>query len=151
MSRALIIIPTYNEKDNIDSLLGGVFQSAPDVSVLFVDDNSQDGTADKVREWMAKNSNVNILEREGKLGLGSAYVAGFKWGLEKGFDQMIEMDADLSHKPIYLPSMLKTLESKDVSVGSRYTEGGGTENWGFIRRFISRSGSLYARVILGLR
>lgn len=150
MSHTLIIIPTYNEKDNIDLIFSKIFDVVPEVSVLVVDDNSEDGTASLVREWMErKPSKVFILEREGKLGLGSAYIAGFKWALSQDYQHIIEMDADLSHNPDHLPKMIATLGEAQVAIGSRYVEGGGTVNWGVIRKIISRFGSFYARTILG--
>ena len=150
MSKSLIIVPTYNERDNIDLLLKEIFTSQPKVNVLFVDDNSQDGTKDKIRAWQTKmGQSVRLIERPGKMGLGSAYVTGFKFALAEGFDNIIEMDADLSHNPKYLVKMFATLKESDVAIGSRNIPGGGTKNWGFVRKLISRFGSFYAGVILG--
>lgn len=148
--RSLIVTPTYNEIENIQSLVEAVLEVVPEtVEVLIVDDNSPDGTGQRADELSQKHSRVHVLHREGKQGLGTAYVAGFRWGLEKGFDALIEMDADFSHHPRYLATMLETLNSHDVAVGSRYVEGGGTVNWGIGRKLISRGGSLYSRMILG--
>lgn len=148
--RALIVIPTYNEIENIPGLLEQVLATTPEsTEVLVVDDNSPDGTGQKVDEIAARSPRVHALHREKKMGLGTAYVNGFKWGLEKGFDALIEMDADFSHDPKYLPEMLKLLEENDVVIGSRYVSGGGTLNWGVGRKILSRGGSIYSRVILG--
>ena len=152
----LVVVPTYHEADNIQELVTRVFAAVADqtpeqVSVLFVDDNSQDGTQDKILEMAANEryqGRIHLLRRPGKMGLGSAYIAGFEWGLARGFDALIEMDADLSHDPKYLPEMVQGLRQSDVVVGSRYVAGGGTENWGLFRRLLSRFGSLYARTLL---
>lgn len=152
MSNLLIVTPTYNEAENISNLVASVFHSNPDAHMLFVDDNSKDGTKELIREEMAKRpEQIFILEREGKLGLGTAYIAGFKWGLGKGYELFQEMDADLSHDPKMVPEFLGKLSSHDVVIGSRYVKGGGTKNWGLLRKVISRGGSLYARTILGLK
>lgn len=148
--RALIVTPTYNEIENIRELASSVLSATPsETEFLIVDDNSPDGTGSAADELSAQNSRVHVLHRQGKLGLGSAYVAGFRWGLERGFDAFIEMDADFSHNPSYLPQMLELLGSHDVVIGSRYVSGGGTENWGLGRKVLSRGGSLYSRLILG--
>jgi len=149
--KSLIVIPTYNEVENIESILLAVLSATPaNVEVLVVDDGSPDGTGKKVDEISKLQPRVHALHRTGKLGLGTAYVAGFKWGLAKGFDQLIEMDADFSHHPSYLPVLLSRLqEGFDVVIGSRYVPGGGTKNWGLGRKILSRGGSLYSRIILG--
>lgn len=148
--RSLIVIPTYNEIENLPSLLGAVLEVTPaEVEILVVDDGSPDGTGKLADTWAQKNPRVHVLHRQGKLGLGTAYVAGFRWGLEQGFDLLIEMDADFSHDPKYLPRMLSLLETHDVAIGSRYVAGGGTVNWGLGRKILSRGGSLYSRLILG--
>ena len=148
--RTLIIIPTYNEKENIPPLTEAVLKATPsDVEILIVDDGSPDGTGQIADQISAKESRVHVLHREKKMGLGTAYVNGFKWGMEKGYDLFIEMDADFSHDPKYLPVMLDTLKSHDVAIGSRYVRGGGTVNWGIGRKILSRGGSLYSRLILG--
>lgn len=153
--RFLIVVPTYNEIDNIASLIQEVFAVVPSsVEMLVVDDGSPDGTGKKVDELKASNPRLHVLHREKKMGLGTAYVNGFKWGLAakaqdgKPFDALIEMDADFSHHPRYLAEMLKRLENHDVVIGSRYVPGGGTVNWGIGRKILSRGGSLYARSIL---
>ena len=150
MSKDLIIIPTYNELENVDPLFTQIFEVYPEVAILVVDDASGDGTAHRVREWMEKRKDqVHLLEREGKLGLGTAYVAGFKWGLAKGFENIVEMDADFSHNPTYLPTMFQNLKEYEFAIGSRNIPEGGVRNWSLLRKFISRFGSLYARLILG--
>lgn len=148
--RSLIVVPTYNERENLPLLLEAVLKVVPsEVEILVVDDGSPDGTGKLADEWAAREPRVHVLHRTGKLGLGTAYVAGFRWGLDQGFDQLIEMDADFSHDPKYLPVMLKSLESHDVAIGSRYVPGGGTVNWGLGRKVLSRGGSFYARTVLG--
>jgi dolichol-phosphate mannosyltransferase len=147
--KPLIIIPTYNEIDNLRPLIQKVLQAAPTVSILVVDDGSPDGTGQLADSLSQENPKVQVLHRAKKMGLGTAYVNGFKWGLEKGFDSLIEMDADFSHDPQYLPTMLKLLETNDVVIGSRNVSGGGTVNWGIGRKILSLGGSFYSRVILG--
>ncbi|MBL7716815.1 MAG: polyprenol monophosphomannose synthase [Bdellovibrionales bacterium] len=154
--RFLIVVPTYNEIENIASLIGEVFAVVPStVEMLIVDDGSPDGTGKRVDELKKSNPRLHVLHREKKMGLGTAYVNGFKWGLNakaqdgQPFDALIEMDADFSHHPRYLAEMLKRLETHDVAIGSRYVPGGGTVNWGLGRRILSRGGSLYSRLILG--
>ena len=125
--------------------------SGVEADLLFVDDNSPDGSAELIADWQATKPFIHLLSRSGKLGLGSAYLAGFAWGLEHGYEALVQMDADLSHHPEYLPLMLAKLEEGGLVVGSRYTEGGGVENWPLSRQLVSRGGSLYARTILGLK
>ena len=148
---SLVIIPTYNEALNIERLIAAVLGQGSYFDVLVVDDNSPDGTADLVAAVATGSGRVHLLRRAGKLGLGSAYVAGFHFGLQHGYDYLFEMDADFSHQPRYLPELLATVESDaDVVLGSRYVAGGGVEHWSWLRQCISRAGSLYARAILGL-
>lgn len=148
--RTLIIIPTYNEKENIPLLLEEVMKVTPsEVDVLVVDDGSPDGTGQLVDQIAAREKRVHILHREKKMGLGTAYVNGFKWGMARDYQVFIEMDADFSHDPKYLPVMLQSLLTHDVAIGSRYVPGGGTVNWGIGRKILSRGGSLYSRLILG--
>jgi len=147
--RALIVVPTYNEIENIQALIEAALANSPaSTELLVVDDGSPDGTGARVDEIARSNPRVHTLHRAKKMGLGTAYVAGFNWGMEKGFDLLIEMDADFSHNPKYLPQMLSLLEKNDVAIGSRYVEGGGTVNWGLGRKILSRGGSIYARTIL---
>ncbi len=151
IKRPLLIIPTYNEADNVVSLVPMIFSAAPDIEICFVDDNSQDGTRSCIRKLMLSYpEKIHLLERAGKLGLGTAYVTAFKWALAKDYDVLIEMDADHSHNPNDVPRMLKALARYDVVVCSRYTVGGGTKNWSFIRKLISRFGSFYGRLILNV-
>lgn len=152
MEKSLIIIPTYNEKENIAELIPRIFETLPATHILVVDDNSPDGTGDIVAGLIQTiyPNRLNILRRAGKLGLGTAYIAGFKWALERDYELIFEMDADFSHDPKYLPAFISMAASKDLVLGSRYVPGGGVRNWGMIRQFISRGGSFYARTILGL-
>lgn len=150
--KALIVVPTYNEIENIGHLVESVFAVVPQgVDLLVVDDGSPDGTGELVDSLITKNPRLHILHRSKKMGLGTAYVAGFGWGLEKGYEYLIEMDADFSHDPKYLPRMLELLldPANDVVIGSRYVAGGGTQNWGVGRKILSRGGSFYSRMILG--
>lgn len=155
--RTLICVPTYNEVENIRPLAEAILaRTSPEVHVLFIDDGSPDGTGKVADELSQANARVHVMHREKKMGLGTAYVAGFKWGLEQKspqgvplFEAITEMDADFSHNPEYLPTLIKCLESNDFVIGSRYVAGGGTINWGLGRKILSRGGSLYARVLLG--
>jgi dolichol-phosphate mannosyltransferase len=148
--KALVIVPTYNERENLPRLVPAILGQGEHFNVLVVDDNSPDGTGDIADGLAAADPRVNVLHRDGKRGLGTAYVAGFKWALERGFDYVFEMDADFSHDPDDLPRLLAGAMRGDCSVGSRWVAGGGTENWSFLRTFISRGGSVYARLILGI-
>jgi dolichol-phosphate mannosyltransferase len=152
MMKSLVIVPTYNEADNIVPLIQKVHSVHPTLEILVVDDGSPDGTG-KLVESLRQNGvgRLHILNRSGKQGLRAAYVAGFNWGIANGFDYLIEMDADFSHNPEILPKIISSLDQADAVVGSRYVDGGGTSNWNFFRKLISRSGSLYARSILGLK
>ena len=147
--RKLVIIPTYNEIENIQRLLPELMGLSESFDVLVVDDSSPDKTADAVSEIAQNNPRIHLLVRKIKNGLGQAYIAGFKWGIEKSYDVLIEMDADFSHRPVDLLKILKEIETQDVVIGSRYVSGGATVNWGFIRKLISRGGSVYSRMILG--
>ncbi|NOK57447.1 MAG: polyprenol monophosphomannose synthase [Chloroflexi bacterium AL-W] len=145
-----VVIPTYNEHDNIHTLIDRVL-ALPRFRVLIVDDNSPDGTADVVAAVAHNEPRVGLLSRPGKLGLGTAYVAGFRRALAEGAQFICEMDADFSHDPAYLPQLLAAAETTyDLALGSRYIEGGGTTDWGKLRKLISRGGNTYARLILGL-
>ncbi|MBI5115127.1 polyprenol monophosphomannose synthase [Candidatus Poribacteria bacterium] len=149
--RPLVIIPTYNEAENIERLIGEVTRSVEGVKILIVDDNSPDGTSDIVRRISARNQNVLLETRPGKLGLGTAYVHGFKRALSMpDVDCVFGMDADFSHSPQYLPDFLKALDEFDVVVGSRYLSGISVVNWPIRRLFISFFANNYARVITGL-
>jgi len=147
----LVVLPTYNELENIDHVLRRVRASLPDASVLVVDDGSPDGTAERAEILGKELGNVDVLRRAGKSGLGSAYRTGFAWGLERGFDACIEMDADLSHEPEALPSLVAPLaQGTELVIGSRYIPGGVIPNWAWHRRLLSRGGNLYASALLGL-
>ena len=151
MSDSIVIIPTYNEKENVENIIRKVFSLPKDFHVLIVDDGSPDGTADIVKELQKEFSeNLHIQERTGKLGLGTAYIHGFKWGLANGYDYIFEMDADFSHPPEKLVDLYEECAKKgaDLSIGSRYIKGGGIENWPFKRRFLSYGASLYVRLIM---
>ncbi len=148
---ALVIIPTYNEKENIQAIIGAVFALKQGFHILIVDDGSPDGTADIVRDLQRIfDQELHLLERAGKLGLGTAYIAGFRWGLERGYDYFFEMDADFSHNPQDLPRLLAACrdEGADLAVGSRYCRGGNVENWPLDRIILSYGASLYTRLIL---
>jgi dolichol-phosphate mannosyltransferase len=149
--KPLIVVPTYNEAENVDDLLVEIWRELPGAHVLFVDDASPDGTAERVRAQQERNPElVHLLDRDGKRGMGTAYVAGFGWALERDYDAVVEMDADLSHDARELPTLIGLLSDADVVIGSRYIPGGGTQNWSRLRLAISRFGSFYARAILGL-
>lgn len=150
-AQALVIVPTYNERGPIAELIRRLFEAAgDDVDLLVVDDASPDGTADLVRELGSGPHGVHLLEREGKLGLGSAYLAGFRWALERGYRAAVEMDADLSHDPADVPRLLLGLDEADLVIGSRYVPGGEIRNWGVVRRRLSLTGNWYARRMLRL-
>ncbi len=148
---ALVVLPTYNEAANIDHVLRRIRAAVPDAGVLVVDDGSPDGTADMAEVLGKELGAIEVLRRSGKSGLGSAYRAGFAWGLERGFDACVEMDADLSHEPEALPSLLAPLaDGAGLVIGSRYVPGGRIPNWAWHRRLLSRGGNLYASALLGL-
>ena len=146
-----VIIPTYNEAQNIAWIVGRVRNSVPQATVLIVDDASPDGTGDIADELAAGDIAVRVLHRAGKEGLGAAYRAGMRWALERGHDVVVEMDADGSHRPEELPRLLDALSTADVIVGSRWVPGGGVIGWPLWRKFISRGGSAYSRFCLGVR
>ena len=148
--QALVIIPTYNEKENIHSVVQSALSQAPNVDVLVVDDNSPDGTATIVSEMAKADPRVHLMSRPGKLGLGTAYIAGFKWGLPRGYAYLIEMDADFSHDPHEIPNMLKAVQRADLVLGSRYIDGVRVVNWPLSRLFLSKGASYYVRIITGL-
>ncbi len=151
MNSALVIIPTYNEYDNLGPITDAVLRAERRVDILVVDDNSPDGTGKLADELAAKSKRIKVLHREKKQGLGRAYLHAFRWALEHGYDYVIEMDADFSHDPRFLPGLLDTaINGADIALGSRYVPGGGTVNWGVGRQLISQGGSLYARTILGV-
>lgn len=145
-----VIVPTYNERENIGELIPRVLQY-PRFRMIIVDDNSPDGTGQLVAEMAAQDSRLELIARPGKMGLGTAYLAGFQRALEDGAEFIFEMDADFSHDPAYLPTLLAAAEQHyDLVLGSRYVRGGGTSDWGPVRQLISRGGNLYAGILLGL-
>jgi dolichol-phosphate mannosyltransferase len=153
MSRALIIIPTYNEIENITIILDKIFTLHPDLNILIVDDNSPDKTFQKVQEIIDTNlykGHLHLMVREKKEGLAKAYIAGFKYAIEKEFDYIMEMDADLSHDPKYIKRFLENMRDNDLVIGSRYVKGGGVVHWSFLRKLISFGGSKYASIVLGI-
>jgi dolichol-phosphate mannosyltransferase len=151
MNPALLCIPTYNERENIESIVRAVLEADGRTDVLVVDDASPDGTGELADALARQSSRVHVLHRAGKAGLGRAYLAAFRWGLERGYRFLLEMDADWSHHPRYLPSLLdRAASDADLVLGSRWVPGGGTLNWGLGRQLISKGGSLYARLVLGL-
>ena len=149
--RALVIVPTYNERENIRRLLDSVLAQDARIEVLVVDDGSPDGTGALVDEIVAVNERVHVLHRGRKLGLGTAYIAGFRWALERGYDFILEMDADFSHDPIHLPQFLSAIEGADLVLGSRYQQGRVTVvNWPIARLILSYCANIYARAVTGL-
>ncbi|GAB2853855.1 polyprenol monophosphomannose synthase [Streptomyces deserti] len=150
LGTALVIIPTYNEAENIKGIVGRVRKAVPEAHVLVADDNSPDGTGKLADELAARDDQVHVLHRKGKEGLGAAYLAGFRWGLERDYGVLIEMDADGSHQPEELPRLLTALKGADLVLGSRWVPGGRVVNWPKSREFISRGGSLYSRLALDL-
>lgn len=149
--KTLIIVPTYNERENLPELVSQIFGEVPHAHILVVDDNSPDGTGALADSLAAADARVHVMHRAGKLGLGTAYIGGFKWALKRDYERVFEMDADFSHQPKYLPTFLERAEEADLVLGCRYMKGGGTEDWTFMRRMISKGGNLYARVVMGLR
>ena len=155
MQKVLVITPTYNEAENISDFLMSVLEITATnldftVDVLVVDGNSPDGTAEIVKNLAASNPRIHLLVEQKKEGLGKAYGKGFRQGLDQGYDLLIEMDADFSHDPIYLPEMLTLSKQADLVIGSRYVKGGGTTDWGVFRRLISKGASFYTRFVTGL-
>jgi len=153
MPRAVLCLPTYNECENLESMireLAGVLDTSTD-RVLVIDDASPDGTGEIADELADELSWVSVLHRERKEGIGPAYIAGFRWALSQGAELILEMDCDFSHSPTDVPRLIGAADSADLVLGSRYAPGGGTENWGLVRRFVSRGGCLYAQILLGMR
>ncbi|WP_425836329.1 polyprenol monophosphomannose synthase [Streptomyces fractus] len=148
LGTTLVIIPTYNEAENIKPVVGRVRESVPAAHVLIADDNSPDGTGKLADELAADDEQVHVLHRTGKEGLGAAYLAGFAWGMEHGYGVLVEMDADGSHQPEELPRLLTALKGADLVLGSRWVPGGRIVNWPRSRQFISRGGSTYSRLLL---
>jgi dolichol-phosphate mannosyltransferase len=149
--RVLVIIPTYDERDNLPLILDRLLAAVPAADVLVADDGSPDGTGKIADERAEADKRVHVLHRQDKAGLGAAYIAGFGWGLERGYDVVVEMDADGSHAPEQLPRLIDALQHADVVLGSRYVSGGAVVNWPKRREWLSRGGNLYSRFALGVR
>lgn len=150
LGRVLVVLPTYNERHNIAPVLARLRRAVPEADVLVVDDHSPDGTGEVADHLAARDSAVHVLHRAAKEGLGVAYVAGFRWALGRGYDVIVEMDADGSHQPEQLPSLLAALADADVVLGSRWIPGGSVSDWPAPRQALSRGGNGYVRVALGL-
>lgn len=149
-AQVVIVVPTYNEIENVQRLVDGIYAHQEGVHILFVDDNSPDGTADLIQKMIAENPRIHILQRDKKEGLGRAYLAGFKVALEKGFQYIFEMDADFSHDPKEIPNFLLAIENNDLVLGSRYIRGVNVVNWPLSRLLLSYFANMYTRIITGL-
>jgi len=149
-NRIVIVMPTYNERQNLESIAGRVRAALPEADLLVVDDNSPDGTGDLADKLAETDPHVQVMHRTGKAGLGKAYIAGFAWALERGYDVIVEMDADGSHQPEHLPSLVAALNGADLSIGSRWVPGGKVVNWPKTREALSRAANIYTRIMLGL-
>jgi dolichol-phosphate mannosyltransferase len=150
MSRTLVVVPTYNEAENIEKLINAVMSQDPNIEMLIVDDNSPDGTYKLVEDIQQVNKRIHLIKRAGKMGLGTAYVTGFKYAIENKFDYVMEMDADFSHDPNELPNFLKLIKDYDLVLGSRYINGVRILNWPLRRLMLSYGASLYTRIITGM-
>ena len=148
--RVLVIVPTYNEKENLPLIVGRIRAATPDVHILVADDNSPDGTGQIADALVAADDHVHVMHRKGKEGLGAAYLAGFAWALDNGYDVVVEMDADGSHQPEELHRLLSALQDADLVLGSRYVPGGQVRNWPKSREILSRGGNTYTRIMLGI-
>jgi dolichol-phosphate mannosyltransferase len=146
-----VIVPTYNEAENLEPLVSAILALDAKFDILIIDDNSPDGTGKIANHLAAERPELHVLHRPGKLGLGTAYVEGFHWAIEQGYDYIFEMDCDFSHDPNYLPRFLQEIGSADLVLGSRYVKGGDTPNWGPVRRIVSATGNLFAKFMLGLK
>ncbi len=150
IGRVLIVMPTFNERQNVEIMSGRIRESTPEADLLVVDDNSPDGTGDLADKLAEADQHVHVMHRTGKAGLGKAYIAGFTWGLERGYDVIVEMDADGSHRPEDLPRLLAAIsEGADGVIGSRWVPGGMVVNWPRKREILSRGANIYTRVMLG--
>jgi dolichol-phosphate mannosyltransferase len=150
MERSLVCIPTYNESENIEKIIAKILSRHESIEVLIIDDNSPDKTGDMVAEMMSSNSRIHLLRRDRKMGLGTAYVAGFKYAIEKKFDYIFEMDADFSHDPNEIPNFLKAIDTADEVIGSRYCKGVNVINWPMKRLLLSYFANIYTKIITGL-
>jgi len=151
LPNTLVIIPTYNELENIEPIVDRVRANVPDADILVVDDSSPDGTGELAEALAGRHPNVHVLHRLTKTGLGAAYLEGFGWGLSRGYDRLVQLDADGSHRPEQLQALLDAADTADMVIGSRWVPGGAIENWPWHRRALSRGGSIYSRLLLGLR
>jgi dolichol-phosphate mannosyltransferase len=149
--RTLVCVATYNERENLEALLDAVFAALPAAHVLVIDDSSPDGTGELADAYAQRDPRVHVLHRAGKLGLGTAILAGLGYAMEHGYDVAINMDADFSHSPSYLPAIAQGMRDHDVTIGSRYIPGGGVRNWNFTRKFMSWGINVYSRLLLGLK
>ena len=149
MARGLVIFPTYNEAENIERIVPEVLAKSPELEVLVIDDNSPDGTGDMVERMAQANPKIHLIRRPGKMGLGTAYVTGFKYVLEHGYDYCFEMDADFSHPPEKVPEMIELLKDYDLVIGSRYSDGVSVVNWPMRRLLLSFFACMYARIVTG--
>ncbi|MBC7310435.1 MAG: polyprenol monophosphomannose synthase [Actinomycetales bacterium] len=150
IERVVVLIPTYNERESLPRILDAVRSEIPSVDITVLDDNSPDGTGQIADDYAARDPQVRVLHRAGKEGLGRAYLHGFRWALDQGYDVMVEMDADGSHQPHHLHAILAALEDADVVIGSRWIRGGAVENWPLSRKALSVGGNLYTRMLLGM-
>ncbi|GAA3447197.1 polyprenol monophosphomannose synthase [Planomonospora venezuelensis] len=151
LGRVLVIVPTYNERENLPAIVERVRAAVPEAHLLVADDNSPDGTGEIADRLAERDDHVHVLHRPGKQGLGAAYIAGFRWGLAEGYDVLVEMDADGSHQPEELPKLLRALSGgADLAIGSRYVPGGKVVNWPHSREFLSRGANVYTRMMLGV-
>ena len=150
MNKNLVVIPTYNEINNISELIDRILQIDCQLDILFVDDNSPDGTGNFLSEISGTNKNIHLLSRAGKMGLGTAYIEGFNWAIRNNYDYVLQMDADLSHNPSDIISLLKSVEDCDLVIGSRYLDGFNVINWPLSRLFLSYGANLYTRILTGL-
>jgi dolichol-phosphate mannosyltransferase len=150
-ARVVIVMPTYNERQNLEIMASRIREAVPDADLLVVDDNSPDGTGDLADKLAEKDPHVQVMHRTEKAGLGRAYVAGFTWALEGGYDLIVEMDADGSHRPEDLPKLLAAVDQADAVIGSRYVPGGTVVNWPKSREFLSKGANIYNRIMLGVR
>jgi len=150
LGRVAVIVPTYNERENLEPIVARVRASVGDADILVVDDNSPDGTGDVADKLAASDPQVHVMHRQRKSGLGSAYIAGFGWALDRGYGVLVEMDADGSHDPAELPALLAALAHADLVIGSRWVPGGTVRNWPKSREFLSRGANTYARIMLGI-
>jgi dolichol-phosphate mannosyltransferase len=151
VGRVAVIIPTYNERGNLEPITARLRTAVPDADLLVVDDNSPDGTGEIADKLAAGDPHVHVLHRPGKGGLGAAYIAGFGWAMEQGYDVLVEFDADGSHQPEQLPSLISALDRADLVIGSRWVPGGTVQNWPKSREVLSRGGNTYARLMLGIK